>query len=290
MRDLIDRGYLYIAQPPLYKVKKGQSERYIKDEGSLRDHLIGLALSSMDLIGEGNATPIPADDANELLRVVSEYDRIIERMLLRRTDDRIINFLVLGNLLNEEIFHSEDQIRNQLVPSIEEHLRSGDFGDSVFNFLVTPDPEHGGFTLTVETRRTGITYRVELNNAFFNSPDFQHLMAYRDRMRLLGQDPFRLRDSNGEEEEVKTHSELLKRVLERGQKGLGISRYKGLGEMNPDQLSDTTMNADLRTLLQVKIEDAVEADQIFTTLMGDVVEPRREFIEKNALNVQNLDV
>jgi hypothetical protein len=109
-------------------------------------------------------------------------------------------------------------------------------------------------------------------------------------MRLLGREPFHLREGSGEDDVVKTHSELLELILQRGRKGLGISRYKGLGEMNPDQLSDTTMNADTRTMLQVKIEDAVEADQIFTTLMGDVVEPRREFIEKNALNVQNLDV
>jgi DNA gyrase subunit B len=274
----------------LYKVKKGRSERYIKDELSLREHLIGLALSSVEIFGEGSEAPITADDASELLRTVGEYDRIIERMVLRRTDDRIINFLVLQDLLNEDIFHSEDQLRSELVPAIEEHLRSGEFGDSVFHFRILPDPEHGGFTLNVETRRTGITYHVALNNAFFNAADFQHLVAYRDRMRLLGHEPFRVRDRSGEDEVVKTHSELLERVLERGKKGLGISRYKGLGEMNPDQLSDTTMNAETRTMLQVTIEDAVEADQIFTTLMGDVVEPRREFIEKNALNVQNLDV
>ncbi len=290
MRELIERGYLYIAQPPLFRVKRGKSEKYIKDEASLREHLLDLALGNLGIFAEDSDQPMSAAEAREMLHAVSDYDRIIERLRVRRIDERIINFVVLKDLLNEEIFHDEARLRDELIPAIDEVLRAGDLSDSVFTAHIEPDPEHGGHTLCVETRRAGVAYGLMLNNAFYNATDFQHLLRCRDRMVGLGRAPFRIREASGEEETLETHSDLLARILERGQKGLSISRYKGLGEMNPDQLSDTTMNPESRTLLQVKVEDAVEADQIFTTLMGDVVEPRREFIEQNALNVQNLDV
>ena len=155
----------------------------------------------------------------------------------------------------------------------------------------SPDPEHGGFRLVAETRRAGVVLQTPLDTDFVRSPDFQRLAELaeadrRDRLRALPRPARRDRDPK----RSPARSTLLERLLKLGEKGLSIQRYKGLGEMNPDQLADTTLDPETRTLLQVRIPDAVEADEAFTTLMGDDVEPRREFIERNALDVQNLDI
>ena len=142
-----------------------------------------------------------------------------------------------------------------------------------------------------QQRTSGVVYQTPLDTDFLRSPDFQRLVELAEQIRAIGAAPYRLeRGGDVEPEEIRSAVALLERLLELGEKGLSIQRYKGLGEMNPDQLADTTMEAAFRTLLQVRIEDAVEADDAFTTLMGDDVEPRREFIERNALDVQNLDV
>ena len=155
-----------------------------------------------------------------------------------------------------------------------------------------PDPEHGGFRLLGQRRRQGVLLRTSFDVDFVRAPEYQHLLTLAGRMDIAGAPPYRIvrGDSDPEPEELMTPSALLAKVLEIAQKGISIQRYKGLGEMNADQLADTTMNPANRTIFQVKLEDAVEADQTFSTLMGDEVEPRREFIEKNALEVQNLDV
>jgi DNA gyrase subunit B len=159
------------------------------------------------------------------------------------------------------------------------------------SWSTAPDPEHAGFRLIGETRRAGVVYQTTLDTDFLRSPDYQRLLELSTQMVAIGSPPFSLRrGEDSESEELAGPVVLLERLLELGEKGLSIQRYKGLGEMNPDQLADTTMDPSKRTLLQVRVEDAVEADEAFTTLMGDDVEPRREFIEKNALEVQNLDI
>ena len=156
---------------------------------------------------------------------------------------------------------------------------------------VDADPGHGGFQLVAATRRAGVLTRTSFDAEFFRSADYQRLMALAERMRTYGDPPYRLVTGESEPEQTLASArQLLFVVVALGKKGLTIQRYKGLGEMNPEQLAETTMNPDSRTLLQVRVEDAVEADLVFTTLMGDDVEPRREFIEQNALNVQNLDI
>jgi len=159
-------------------------------------------------------------------------------------------------------------------------------------WTVEEDTEHGARALVGETRRSGVTFRTRLDTSFLRSPDVHTLKRLVAQMRTVGEPPFGLRagSGDGEEEMLPTPTALLLRMLEIGSKGLSIQRYKGLGEMNPDQLAETTMDPGTRTLLQVRVEDAVEADMVFTTLMGDDVEPRRVFIETNALNVENLDV
>ena len=141
-----------------------------------------------------------------------------------------------------------------------------------------------------ETRREGVAYRTSLGTERLRSPEFQRLVELCEEVRGIGTAPYTLTRGDEEPELVTAPVALLERLLRLGEKGLAIQRYKGLGEMNPDQLAETTMEAGRRTLLQVRVEDAVEADEAFTTLMGDDVEPRREFIERNALDVQNLDI
>ena len=185
----------------------------------------------------------------------------------------------------------ESLLREQVANTITQRLNQilGEEGN--LSWSTAPDPEHAGFRLIGETRRAGVVYRTTLDTDFVRSPDYQRLVELAEQMAAIGSPPFSLRrGSDGEVEELAGPVLLLERLLALGEKGLSIQRYKGLGEMNPDQLADTTMDATKRTLLQVRVEDAVEADEAFTTLMGDDVEPRRDFIEKNALEVQNLDV
>ena len=154
-----------------------------------------------------------------------------------------------------------------------------------------PDPEHGGFKLVAEARKSGVPYQTPLDADVLRSPDFQRLAELANEINGIGFGPFRVnRSGETDGTEISNPVALLEHLLKLGEKGLTIQRYKGLGEMNPEQLADTTLDPRYRTLLQVQAPDEVEADEAFTTLMGDDVEPRREFIEKNALYVQNLDV
>ncbi len=293
MRQLIDRGYLYIARPPLFKLKKGKSERYIKDERALEEYLLDQALVGAQLEPSGAGGPLAEARLRRLLECASYYRKIVDRMALRRLDAGVIDAVVWGGAPREPDLTDEAALRGRVAPALEARLRAAEDGDgAVLRSEVTPDPEHGGFRLRFETRRGGVAYVTPVDTELLRSPEFQHLVELAQEMGRIGAAPFRLlrEGEAGEPEQVSGPVRLLERLLALGGKGLSIQRYKGLGEMNPEQLADTTMNAQLRTLLQVKIEDAVEADEAFTTLMGDEVEPRREFIERNALDVQNLDI
>ncbi len=191
----------------------------------------------------------------------------------------------------ESDLRDEAALRGRIAEGIQARLGATNGDAESVGFEVDADPEHGGFRLVVETRRAGVVFRTPLDTEFLRSSDFQRLEELASEMRSIGAAPFRIaRQGDDEPESVPSAVAVLERLLELGAKGLSIQRYKGLGEMNPDQLADTTMDPASRTLLQVRIEDLVEAEEAFTTLMGDDVEPRREFIERNALDVQNLDV
>jgi DNA gyrase subunit B len=291
MRDLIERGYLYIAQPPLFKVKKGKAERYIKDERSLEEHLLKLALGSAEVIPANASAPLASDQVQHLLTCASRYRRLIEHLALRRLDERVIDAAVWSGAPREADLRDQANLRDRVAPGIERYLREVGEDADALAFETSPDPEHGGYRLMVETRRGGVEYQTALDTDFVRSSDFQALVELADRISEIGSAPFRLVVSAQDSSEAARHPvALLQRLLELGGKGLSIQRYKGLGEMNPGQLADTTMEPESRTLLQVRIPDAVEADDAFTTLMGDDVEPRRRFIERNALEAQNLDI
>jgi len=292
MRDLIERGYLYIAQPPLFKVKRGKSERYIKDERSLEEHLLDLALANVVVRAASNETPLAEEPLRELLGAASLYRRLLERVAMRRLDARVIDAAVWQGIPREEDLTDAVQLMERVAPTLESHLRDDDdeVGEPV-SFSTQPDPEHGAHRLVAETRRAGIVFHTPLDTTFVRSPDFQRLCEAAATILGVGEPPFRLQRRGADEPEpISGPVELLERILDIGGKGLSIQRYKGLGEMNPDQLADTTMEPGSRTLLQVRAPDDVEADDAFTTLMGDDVEPRRQFIEQNALDVRNLDI
>jgi DNA gyrase subunit B len=285
MRELIERGYLFIAQPPLFKVKRGKSEHYIKDERGLEEHLLDLALQSVEVLPSGAAEPLPPERIRRLLECASYYRALLERLSLRRLDQRVVDAVIWCGVPRENDLVDEAALRGAIASRLEERMRQLNAEIDPITWETSPDPEHGGFCLVVETRRAGVVLQTPLDTDFVRSPDFQRLAELAEQIAAIGSAPFRV-----ETEEVPGPGELLERLLKLGEKGLSIQRYKGLGEMNPDQLADTTLDPEKRTLLQVRIPDAVEADEAFTTLMGDAVEPRREFIERNALDVQNLDI
>jgi DNA gyrase subunit B len=322
MRDLIDRGYVYIAQPPLFKVKKGRSERYVKDEADLQAYLLDLALDRVQ-IEAGDGTLLSVEAARTILESAGEYRKAVEQMAHRRIDYRVVDAAIQTALLDPEIFQDEARVRGELLTAVLHKLEVlyPELPSALFN--VEADTEHGGFKLIAVTRKSGVATRTVLDASFVSAPDVRRTIALADRIALEGDAPYRVHTGEApvvaEPEEIEQSDEtldgdstepttetpeapvaddgrlksataLLDHVLKVAEKGQSIQRYKGLGEMNPDQLADTTMNPAARTLLQVKVEDAVEAHEVFSTLMGEEVEPRRVFIEDNALNVQNLDI
>ncbi len=291
MKGLIDAGYLYIAQPPLFKVKKGKRERYIKDERSLEEYLLGLALVNAEVTPEGSTTPLDVDALRRLLECASYYRAVLARLKLRRIDSRVIDAMISVGVPREADFVDEAALGETIAPAIDERFRLLYPDFEPVTWTTSPDPEHGGFRLVAGARRSGVVYQTALDTDFVRSADYLRLAELNAEIARVGSGPFRVnRPGESEFEEILSPVALLAHLLKIGEKGLSIQRYKGLGEMNPDQLADTTLDQENRTLLQVRVPDEVEADLAFTTLMGDDVEPRREFIERNALEVQNLDI
>ncbi|MCZ6462822.1 MAG: toprim domain-containing protein, partial [Proteobacteria bacterium] len=293
MRQLVDEGYLYIAQAPLFKLKRGKSERYIKDEPELEAHLLDLALANVRVAAAGSPAPLEQSALRQLLGCASEQRRLLDRMAMRQVDARVVAAAAWAGAPSEGDLADAERLIAEVAERVAGEFALRDPEGETPVWSTEPDQEHAAHRLLAETRRAGLVFRTRLDTALLRSGEFQRLGRLIEQMRDVGQPPYELRagdDADAEAEAIHTPTALLARVLELGGKGLSIQRYKGLGEMNPDQLADTTMNPELRTLLQVRVEDAVEADLVFTTLMGDEVEPRRQFIENNALNVQNLDI
>jgi DNA gyrase subunit B len=290
MKELIDNGYLYIAQPPLFKVKKGRSERYIKDARGLEEHLLNLALGNVEVRPNGSDQPLAEEAIRRLLECSSYFRAILERLELRRIDSRVYEVAV-WNGMTEADLTDESRLQDGVATALDARLTDYYPDADALQWSTEPDPEHGGYRLIAEVRRSGVPYRTALDTDAIRSADFQRLAELGEEINAIGSGPFLVnRGEDQEGDSIPSPVALLEHLLKLGEKGLNIQRYKGLGEMNPDQLADTTLDPEKRTLLQVRIPDVIEADDAFTTLMGDDVEPRREFIEKNALEVQNLDV
>ncbi len=285
MPQIIEKGYLYIAQPPLYKVKKGKSEKYIKDDTTLENYLIELGVEDLRLKVKGKE--ISGKTLEVLVKTLIRYSKILSHMK-RKGDPRVISSLVEKSEMNEEILKNPKQFDLE-TDKLSKQIVSGHPEMKDLQLEVEPDEEHSAQKLVYKTLHNGSSYKTVINVDLMNSPDFIELKNLFKSFKDLGEGPYVVYQKE-KEMILKSLEEVKDAILSHGKEGQYIQRYKGLGEMNPSQLWETTMNPATRTLLQVKVDDAVEADEIFTVLMGDQVEPRREFIEKNALNVRNLDI
>jgi DNA gyrase subunit B len=285
--SLIENGHIYIAQPPLYKVKRGKQESYVKDDLELNAVLLNTALERAALHVNSEAPPLQGTGLEHLAHKYMEVQAIIKRWS-RRYDDRLLDQLVYMPEVKPDNFDQPDWLRDW-----GQHLHQSlnALADGTRTYRVEVRNASDGHAARVIIHRTehGTPSQKFLPREFFESAEYQRIADLgRTLAGLIGEGAFVMR---GEDRlEVGSFKEAMKWLLDQARKGQTIQRYKGLGEMNPEQLWDTTINPESRRLLRVKIDDAVTADDVFTTLMGDQVEPRREFIEKNALSVANLDV
>jgi len=288
MPALVERGHVFIAQPPLYKVKRGKKEEYIKDEGSMTRYLMRQATSDMQITPAGSAAAIEGRELAKALEKMVEFKRYCERATRRLAGDaHLLNALLDAIAGPKGVLRKEGMTLRKLFQDGDLMAKvEGSLANAGFKTELTTDEEHGLWEIeTVAT--SGINVAIDWN--FASYVEFQKAVEIFGTLEDQLAAPF-ISGENGSSEEVPTRDALLEKVLAAAKKDLTIQRYKGLGEMNPEQLWETTMNPDKRTLLEVRIDDAVETDEIFTVLMGDAVEPRRKFIEDNALDVKNLDV
>jgi len=278
MPDLIERGYLYVAQPPLYRVVDKKKELYVKDEAEFNDFLLK-RVSENEVVAFDNGKELSGSRLISMLNRLVRFFEKLDKLSRRGVSPRFIQFLILHGVSHKGQFKDKDFMED-LFARLEEN------GFGVSDIRVG---EEEGFYLfsVIETQNGGQRFAIDWE--FLSSPELRQLMKLRDDFCELKKGSYRI-GPDSEKKRIEDPEQLLRELMDRAQKGLGIQRYKGLGEMNPEQLWTTTMNPDMRSLVRVKVEDAVEADSIFTILMGDKVEPRREFIQNNALEVRELDI
>ena len=288
MPQLVEQGFVYIAQPPLFKVKKGKKEEYIKDEGQMVRYLMRQATTDMKVFsGKAKTMTEGAQLARSLERMV-DFKRYCEKATRRLSgDSHLLDTLLDAFAGKRGVLREEGMTLRRAFQDSDLMARvEGVLDKAGYKTELSTDDEHNLWEIETITN-SGVAVTIDWN--FASYVEFQKaielFMKLEDRLPA----PF-IAGENGQSEEIATREALLDRVLAAAKKDLSIQRYKGLGEMNPEQLWETTMNPETRTLLQVRIDDAVETDEIFTVLMGDQVEPRRKFIEDNALDVRNLDI
>ena len=287
MRELVDRGHIYIAQPPLYKVKKGKQERYVKDDKELNSYLLQLAIEGAQL---HLADDLPALSDLALENLALQYITILAifERLRQNTMPEILQELIDLPALDDASLLDE-QAMQKWSDLLAARLNEKSESSVSYAITVVGDEDSNQYGLSINKRLHGIVSRSDLTPEFFNGGDYQAIAQFVEQAGDMFTEQSHV--SRGERQQgVTRFSEVYDWLMREARKGLNIQRYKGLGEMNPDQLWETTMDPENRRLLNVRIEDAIAADEVFTTLMGDQVEPRREFIESNALNVSNLDV
>lgn len=275
MPEIIERGYLYIAQPPLYKIKRGKTERYIANDSGLQEMLFELA--GADLAIEFNGILRKGKVLIPYFKRLSRYEKLIDWHRKRRRDAELLRYLL--KLEDIETKFKDKDIFNQMILEITQHCTGIKYGEVMF------DQEYQSYS--VEFKRDGM--RLHLSIDFIKSPEFNELRDFYKIEKDLGPPPFKIMN-NDMELVYNNTTELLEYIMSVAKKGLTIQRYKGLGEMNPQQLWETTMDPEKRHMLKVTIEDSVTADEMFTILMGDLVAPRKDFITKHALEVRNIDV
>jgi DNA gyrase subunit B len=298
MRELVERGYLYIAQPPLFKVSDRKNEIYLHNEEEMKAYVLENGVNKLQLCTENGST-ITGNRLAGYLKKLIRIESILAKFEKEEKDREIIRILAGDPALTEGDFKSEAALskvakrtaKAAVGGSIQSQL---EFMENTVDYAVEEDQEHGLYKMIFTIKKDGRSALTCIDKDTIRSPKFTESKALLSQVTALGEAPYRVAaeetTNGGKTVDLDSMSALIDYVVNTGKKGLTVQRYKGLGEMNPEQLWETTMNPEKRTLLQVRVEDAVEADEIFTTLMGDQVEPRRDFIYKNALHVSNLDV
>ncbi len=287
MPQVIERGYLYIAQPPLYKIKRGKTERYIKDDSHMEDFLLDLAAEDIELFSPEQDAWLTGDRLTATLKKLVQFEKNLDTFRRKRIDTLALRAVLQDRTIDKATFKDEEKVKS-LAAFLEESVRK-ERPKTVIDWAIDKDEEHGAYRLRFDSTWDGIHSSILFDENFVTAPEFRELQSRSPAVLGLDGPVYRIREK-GDEREFADTGALVQYVLDLAKKGLSIQRYKGLGEMNPHQLWETTMTPEKRTLLQVSIEDSIKADEIFTILMGDAVEPRRAFIQRHALEVRNLDI
>lgn len=286
MRELIERGYLYIAQPPLFKVVDKKNELYIQNEERMRNYILENGVTKINLVmGDGSRFPATGNKLLSLIKKIMRIEDILDRFEKEKRDRFVLRVLAGDPALKESTFKNDKNL--QAVAKRTVNALNG----NVTGFKLKPDKDEGVYEMIFDLKKNGHTVTTSMDIETFRSPQFAEIRTLLEQVSILGEPPYRDVAEDAKNPVIlESTKALVEHILNSGKKGIGLQRYKGLGEMNPEQLWQTTMNPEKRTLLKVAVDDAVLADEIFTTLMGDQVEPRRDFIYKNALDVSNLDI
>ncbi|HTU61970.1 MAG TPA: toprim domain-containing protein, partial [Polyangiales bacterium] len=281
MPELIRRGYLYIAQPPLYKVKRGKREVFLKDDAVLSTFVLDAGVDGLVLRTSDAKTTLTGQPLRAFLDELLRFRELSER-LRRLADPSVVKATVRATALDVDALHDQARVE-QALTQLEAALKSA-HPDMTFTLTVKDDAEHSSKKIEVQSR-AGVASRISnVDHALLSTTDFRRLRELQTSFVALGATPFLMSDGeDGEPTQLSDLDAVWDHIDTRGHKGMQLQRYKGLGEMNADTLWDTTMNPETRVLLQVRIDDGLEAEKLFSVLMGDQVEPRREFIEQNAM-------
>lgn len=286
MPELIEKGNIYIAQPPLFKIKKNKQERYVKDEKALEDLLIQSALDGASLyLGDGSS--ITGTGLEQLVNEFHSVMNIIDRFS-KRYPSEFLEALIYAPFLSEAQLTQREEME-KFVKDIQDKLNATTQISAYYEIELVQDAERQWWLPKISMTSHGVKHNVLINKDIILSSDYRKMTDFGNKLNQLFK-PGSFVQRDDKKHLVNSIAQAMNWLLAEAKKGQTIQRYKGLGEMNPDQLWETTMDPEKRCLLQVKVEDAIAADQIFTTLMGDEVEPRRQFIEANALEVVNLDI
>ncbi len=286
-QELIESGHLFIAQPPLYRVKRSKTQQYLKDEPALEDYLIELGAGDITLRG-ANGTGVTGTPLKQLVKKVIRLEKVLDILERKGRNRQLVTALARQAKFDASVLNDRERLQ-ECVAEAEKYLGVAAPELLPVSIEFEDDREHACLRLVASTRANGAQHRNVFDRELVTGAEFEEARRIARELAAVGDPPYTLGEGD-QAELIPSLQRALERLMAAARKGLEIQRYKGLGEMNPSQLWETTMDPESRTLLQVKIEDAVEADIIFSTLMGDEVEPRRKFIEENALNVRNLDV
>jgi DNA gyrase subunit B len=283
MEEIIQRGHLYIAQPPLYKISEGKRETYLKDDDEYHEFLVQRIQDSWVLeIGvNGGHKKLKGPRMANFLNKVADFRRNLDRLAARGYPEDALRVALVHGLKDKKTLADEEKVRE-----IAEIIEASGF----HSVELGHDEEHGTGIISFISRRDGVERRVKLDWDLLSTAEYRAMARNKQGLEALQASAFSLAKDGEDKNSYESLDETLETLYTGARKGLGVQRYKGLGEMNAGQLWETTMDPEKRRLLKVRIDDQVGADAIFTVLMGDKVEPRREFIEENALNVKNLDV